>query len=369
MEEVFMRYAVIMAGGSGTRLWPMSRRAEPKQVIPFMDGRSLVSLAYQRLEGLVEPDKRLVSAGETHRSLVFRELPGLPLHGFLGEPVGRDSYAAIALASAVVARRDPLAVIGFFAADHLIEPIDRFRECVERGFRVTEDSPETLVTFGVAPTCPATGFGYLNLGREFLHGSRIVNEFKEKPDGPTAERYVAEGPGRWRWNAGMFAWKASTFLDCVHRYDPDTFASISRIAESWETPRFQAVIGEVYPGLRKISVDYAVMEPASRDPRVKVAAVPMDLSWTDIGSWSAFAQASRRDESENAVSARTCIVKDTSGTLVVSSDPGHLVAVMGCEDLVIVHTPDATLVCRKQKAEEVKELWALVTDRFGSRYA
>ncbi len=363
-----MRHAVIIAGGAGTRLWPMSRNELPKQLIPFIRGRSLLSHSYARLEGLVEVERRHVCAGEALRGAILGELPQLAAERYIAEPVGRDTLAALGYSAAVISRIDPDAVIGVFTADHLIEPEDRFRRIVAEGFRVAEESPETLVTFGIAPTHPSTGYGYLKLGDGFLHGSLIVSQFEEKPDLQTAQRYVAEGPRRYLWNSGMFVWKASTFLDCLRRYQPDVFPGLSRLADAWGTPRLSSLIAEVYPTLKKISVDYAVMEPASRDPLVKVAAVPMQLSWLDIGSWPAFAGTIAADARGNAVSAETSALLDTNGTLVASSDPHHLLAAIGCQDMIIVHTPDATLVCRKDSAEDIKKLHALIAERFGGKY-
>jgi mannose-1-phosphate guanylyltransferase len=196
----------------------------------------------------------------------------------------------------------------------------------------------------------------------------VVAEFKEKPDLATAERWVAEGPERFLWNSGMFVWKANAFLDCVRRYEPETFQGVSRIAGEWGTPRSASTIAAVYPALRRISVDFAVMEPASRDPDVTVVAVPMALSWTDIGSWVAFAETCRKDESGNAIAAEKSLLLDSTGSLIASSDPGHLIAALGCDGLVIVHTPSATLVCRKDKAEDLKKLYALAAERFGAPY-
>jgi len=166
----------------------------------------------------------------------------------------------------------------------------------------------------------------------------------------------------------MFVWKAATFLDCVRRFAPASFEGVTAIAAAWGTPGFPAVLAATYPGLPKISVDFAVMEKAAADPAVRVAAVPMALSWRDIGSWPSYAETCPHDEAGNAVAAEKQLLVDTAGTLVVSSDPGHLVAALGCEDLVIVHTPDATLVCRRDRAEDVKKLQAIAAGKFGGAF-
>jgi mannose-1-phosphate guanylyltransferase len=373
-----MRHALIIAGGAGTRLWPMSRAGTPKQLIPFINGKSLLSLAWDRLEGCVDSGQRWVCAGETHRAAVHAGLPGLAADRFLGEPEGRDTLNALAYAAAVIARVDPDAVIGVFTADQLIEPAERFRQIVAEGYATAGQGLGMLVTFGITPTFPSTGYGYLRLGAEHraagrLPGAdrgapRVVSEFKEKPDLETATRWVAEGPAHFLWNSGMFVFSARGFLDCVRRYEPACHAAVARIAEAWGTAGFASRIVAEYTGLKKISVDFAVMEPASRDPAVTLVALPMDLTWMDIGSWRAFTETCTLDPAGNANAAERALLVDTNGTLVASSDPGHLIAVLGCDDLVIVHTPTATLVCRKDRAEDVKRLAALAAEQFGPEY-
>jgi mannose-1-phosphate guanylyltransferase len=363
-----LRHALILAGGSGTRLWPMSRKSRPKQLLPLVEGRSLLALSYQRLEGLVGEGQRYVCAAEAQARQVLAELPSLGEERFLGEPEGRDTLNAIALGCAVIAREDPEAVVGVFTADHLIEPAERFREIVGAGYGLAEEEPDTLVTFGVTPTGPATGYGYLELGEPLGERARRVRRFKEKPEPDTARAYFEAGPERYLWNSGMFVWRAQTFLALLEAYRPQVREGLRRIAEAWGGSGRGETLRRVYPALPRISVDYAVMEPASADPSVKVAAVPMALSWRDIGSWAAYAEACRQDGSGNAQAARRSLFVDCRGTLAASSDPSHLVAAIGCQDLLIVHTPEATLVCPRSRAEEVKKLQGLVRERFGEEY-
>jgi len=363
-----MRYALIIAGGSGTRLWPMSRGSLPKQLIPFISGKSLLEIAYERLEGLVPAPRRFICAGEKHAQAIVASIPGLTREQFLGEPTGRDTVNAVGFGAAVVARRDPDAVIAIFTADHLIRPIERFQAIIAQGFEVAESHAETLVTFGIAPTQAATGYGYLELGESLGPTARVVQRFKEKPDEATAKSYFAAGPEHYLWNSGMFVWRAQTLLDCIHRFEPASAAGLARVAEAWGRADQAAVLNEVYPTLRKVSVDFAVMEPASHDPEFRVAAVPMPLEWLDIGSWPMFAETCPRDQQQNALAAQRHVLLDSRRTLVASSDPAHVIAAIGCEDMLIIHTPDATLVCRADRAEEIKRVYGLVGERFGEGY-
>ncbi len=360
-----MRHALIIAGGSGTRLWPMSRAARPKQLIPLVGGKSLLRLAFDRLDGLIPPANRFVCANQQHADLVAAELPGFGRDQFIGEPTGRDTLNAIGLGSAVIARNDPSAIIAVFTADHVIEPVDEFQRIINLGYELAERDPAALVTFGITPTEAATGYGYLQLGASLGGTARIVEQFKEKPDADTARRYFAAGPQRFLWNSGMFVWRAPTLLECLRRFEPASHAGLVRIAEAWPTPGRDPVLADVFPTLKKISIDFAIMEPASRDPQLRVAAIPMPLKWIDVGAWSMFAQTCPQDENGNALGTPRTLLLDSHGTLTASSDPRHLIAAIGCDDLIIVHTPDATLVCRKDSAQAIKDLHQQVGARFG----
>jgi mannose-1-phosphate guanylyltransferase len=343
----------------------MSRAGRPKQLIPLIAGRSLLEIAFERLVGLLPPEQCFVCAGAAHAEAVGRLLPQLAPDQYLGEPCGRDTLNALGFTAAVLARRDPEAIFGVFTADHVIEPVGRFQEIVGRGYELVEQQPESLVTFGIAPTGPATGYGYLELGEAFGPSARRVRQFREKPDLETARQYVQAGPERFLWNSGMFVWRAATLLECIRRYAPENHAGLMRIADAWASPRRQAVLAEVYPTLKRISVDYAVMEPASRDSAVTVAAIPMPLRWLDVGSWPSLAETCPRDEHHNALAAGRTLLLDTRGCLAFSSDPAHLIATIGCENLVIVHTPDATLICPADRADAIKELHRQIAARWG----
>jgi len=368
-----MRYALIIAGGKGTRLWPMSTAAVPKQLIPFINGRSLLQLAVDRLEGLVPAERIYVCAGTAHRDVMLDRIDGLSADRFIGEPTGRDTLNAVGLGTGVIERRDPEATVAVFTADHIIEPIQTFQQVVAHGFALAEGDDRRLVTFGIEPTHPATGYGYLELGQP-LEGesddqapASSVSRFKEKPDAPTAQQYLDAGPSQYLWNSGMFLWQAKTLRQRIERFVPDNHASLQQAIDAFDAGD-ASTLGEVYPTLRKISVDYAIMEPGAEDEQTQVVAVPMPVQWLDVGSWPAYAEARDKDQAGNVVEASAAMMQDTTQSTVVSDDPDHLVATLGCDNLIVVHTAKATLVCHTDHAQDLKKLHEQVAEQFGDEY-
>ncbi len=363
-----MRYAEIMAGGSGTRLWPMSRTEQPKQLIPFINGKGLLEIAVGRLGGLVDEKNQFICTGEVFRAAIRSSLPQFSDDRILGEPIGRDTVNAVGFAAAVLSESDPDAIIAVFTADHLIEPLDVFQDRVKTAFEICEKHPSALVTFGIKPTKATTAYGYVQLGDplEGFANARHTAAFKEKPDAVTAKQYVESG--RYLWNSGMFVWRAETLLRCIKKFQPEVYAGLMKIATAWDTLKFAAVLNEVYPTLPRISVDYAVMEPAGVDDEFELITVEMPVNWSDVGSWTSYAQTCKVDDNGNARSAAKSIVMDTTNTLIASSDDEHLIATIGVEGLVVIHTPQATLICRREDEQRIKELHKLVGEEFGSNY-
>jgi mannose-1-phosphate guanylyltransferase len=350
-----MRHAVILAGGAGKRLWPMSRRDRPKQLLPLFGGRSLLELAAARLDGLVPPERRLICTSESYRGILRERLPGFSDRQILGEPEGRDTVNAIGFTAAILAREDPAAVFAVLTADHVIEPQDEFRRKIELGFRVVEAEPSRFATFSIVPTHPATGYGYVERGDPLpgFAGAWAARRFVEKPDAATAQRYI--DAGTFGWNSGMFVFQARQFLEALRRFNPPSWEGVTRIAAAWGTPAQAAVLREVYPCLPRTSVDYAVMEPAARDGQVSVCTITMGVSWMDVGNWPSFGETLWDDDQGNRGNARAAHL-GSRGVIAVSDDPGHTIATIGCRDLIVVHTADATLVCPASEAERVKDL-------------
>jgi mannose-1-phosphate guanylyltransferase len=352
------RYAMIMAGGSGTRLWPMSRAAMPKQLVPFIDGRSLLEIAGERIAGLVPAERRLVCAADAYRDLVLAAVPGLEPRNFLGEPIGRDTLNAVGFTAAVLAARDADAVFCVLTADHVITPQATFEACMHTGFALVEADPSRFATFAITPSHPATGYGYVEYGDLVPGFAPAVHckRFVEKPDIKRAQEYVASG--RFGWNSGMFVLQARTVLDAIARFCPASHAGLMRIHDAAARGGDLApTVAEVYPSLPKVSVDVALMEPASTDASLCVCSVPMLVDWKDVGSWPSWGSTLPADEAGNRASCTTVHLGSTN-IVVASDDPAHTVATIGLDHVVIVRTQDATLVCRADLAEQVKDLVA-----------
>lgn len=349
-----MNYAVIMAGGTGKRLWPLSRQKRPKQVLKLLDGRTLLERCFERIGAVFDLRNILVLTNADYVDVVREDLPELPSGNVIAEPAVRDTAGAIGLAAAVLYRADPAAMMAVVTADQLLEPAAVLQEALRDAFTFVAANPEALITFGIQPTFPSTQFGYIRCGdpcvcqkcKNVVHS---VAAFKEKPDLATAREYVTDG--RYFWNSGMFVWKAGTILKNLTDFVPETAEPLRRIAAAWDGPDQQVVLSEQFCRLPKISIDYAVMERAAQ-----VCAIRLNCRWLDLGSFAALADIIESDPSGNVVVAGASELLDCSDSVVVTEDKGHLIAAIGLEGIVVAHTPDATLVCRADQTDRLKEL-------------
>ena len=347
-----MLYSTILAGGSGTRLWPLSRAGEPKFLHPLTGtDRSLLQATADRIRMLSTPDRVYVVTGTAHAAAIRSQLPELPAGNILVEPAPRDSCAAVSLACAVLARRDPDAIMALFSADHLIGDEERFAEVIRQAADAARDG--YLTTVGIRPQHAEVRFGYLKVGEPLAGQARLVAQFKEKPSRDVAEGYLESG--QYLWNAGIFAFAVRDFLDELNRQLPHLAAGIARVADAWDGPSRDDVLAEVWPSLEKISVDYGVLEGAAAVG--KVATVPADMPWSDVGDFDSLGESLPTDESGNLVIAPEAevVTRDVKDTVVVSTTD-RVVAVIGLDDVVVVDTPDATLVCARSRAQEVRQV-------------
>lgn len=343
-------YAVIMAGGAGTRLWPLSRLTRPKPLLPLVEPeRSLFRVSVERLAPLFPPERVLIVAGADLTPQLMAEAPAVPPENFVVEPVGRDTAPAVGLGAIHVRRRDPNAVMAVLTADHHIADATVYRRALAAAIDVAAEGG--IVTLGISPRSPATGFGYIERGpyARTVDGIDVyeLRRFKEKPDAETAEQYIASG--KYSWNSGMFIWCVERVMDEFARHAPTIHGALERLAPGIGGPDYEAAIAATWPDVPRISVDYALLEHINED----IYVIPVEMGWDDIGNFNALYQVLAGEEGENIIRSDDAILLDTRGTYVQSD---RQVATIGLEDIVIVDTEDALLVCRRDRAQDVKQI-------------
>jgi mannose-1-phosphate guanylyltransferase len=345
-------YAVIMAGGGGTRLWPLSRRAHPKQTLSFGRPRTLFQMTVDRLEALLPPEQVLVVTIAEQAAILQEQVPAIPQDNYLIEPLPRGTASVVGLAAVALRQRDPEAAMIVLAADHFIENVPFFQEVLKAGLEVARQ--DYLVTLGITPTFASTGYGYIQFGEtlgEFV-GQTVHKavKFKEKPSQDLAEQFLAGGDHVW--NSGMFIWQVSRILAEIRRLMPELAVKLDEIERDWNTPRCGATLQAVWPTIRSETIDFGVMEKAER-----VAVVPAkDLQWDDVGSWESLFDVLPGDAQGNVIVGSQHIGIDTRNTLVLSEVPGRLVATIGVDDLIVIDTGNALLICPRSQAQKVRQV-------------
>lgn len=344
-------YALILAGGSGERFWPLSRRARPKQLLQLVSEKTLLEETVTRLEGLVPPERILILTNVEQEAALRELLPDFPSANIVAEPAKRDTAAAVALGAGWVAARDHMATMVVLPADHVIKDTEAFRRTLSTAAAAAQETG-ALVTIGIKPTWACPGFGYIEMGKqvslraEGISGSEIrhVIRFREKPNAELADVFVRQD--NFRWNAGMFVWAIPTVLSEFNRHAPELATFISQVSD---TSRFEKTLREKFAALPKISFDYAIMEKADR-----VLVVEAAFDWDDVGSWQAVASYFAKDNGGNAANCDVTAVDSTNN--IVFDQDGTKIVLLGVHNLIVVRTGDALLVCHRHQAEKIKNL-------------
>jgi mannose-1-phosphate guanylyltransferase len=345
-----MIHAVIMAGGSGTRFWPASRNDRPKQLLNLAGTESMIQSTCRRFDGLANPAATWIVTNHRLVDAMAEQLPHLAKDRIIGEPCKRDTAPCIGLAAFLISAQDPDAIMVVSPADHVISSEGQFGAAIRQGCDLVRNSPDVLVTYGIRPTYPAESFGYIERGNPLAVANGApafqVKKFHEKPKSDVARRYLEHGG--YYWNSGIFVWRASTILSQLTKREPEMAAHLSRIADAAGTPEFPRVMHDEFHQIKGRSIDYAVMEHAGN-----VAVIEAPFSWDDVGSWQAIARLRGSDQHGNTVVGKYLGI-DTKN-VIINSQNDHLVVTIGVKDLVVVHTPDATLIVQKDQEESVRK--------------
>ena len=349
-----------MAGGSGTRLWPISRANLPKQFHKLASEKSLIQETYDRVKDLVPCENIYVSLVKSILNTSVLQLSDIPKKNFIIESEIKNTAPAIGLVAATIFKKDPHATVITIASDHIVNNVTNFHEAVKNAFNFVGKNPEYLVTIGIKPTRPDTGLGYIKVGRKFS-GSNLheVDQFEEKPNLETANRYVKSG--EYLWNASYFAWRADKILDMYEKYAPNIYEKLTLILKALDKKNNDQLIDKIYQEMPKETVDTAIAESVQ-----KIAVVPTDLGWSDIGSWSSLYDLLSKKTNSHTISKGNHIGVDDKNCLIYAQD--KLLATVGLEDIVIVDTPDVTLVCNKNRSQQVKDLIEKIKKSGNNKY-
>ena len=345
-------YPVILAGGRGTRFWPLSRKRRAKQLLPLNGKQTMIQQTLRRLLPLAPARKVWVITNDDLRTAIARQLPQLQRSQIVAEPVARNTAPAIGLAAFLLARTDPAAVLGLFPSDHVIGDERTYRDTIARGIQIAA-ADENIVVLGIQPSRPETGYGYIEAGAS-SDGALRVRRFTEKPDAEHAKKFLAAG--NYYWNSGMFLWSARTLVSALREHLPNTAKVLEKIAETFGTKKFEATFRKLYPKCDNISVDYALLEPRSAkgEDASNIYCLPADFGWNDLGSWTALHEhriAKERPADSNILADNGSFTLNATGNYVHA--PGKFVAAVGVHDLVVVETDDALLITTHEHAQDV----------------
>ena len=356
-------YPVILAGGRGTRFWPLSRKRCAKQLLPLDGKKTMIQQTLARLLPFAPAKRVWVITNDDSRAAIIRQLPKLEKRQIIAEPIGRNTAPAVGLAAFLLLRSDPTAVLGMFPSDHVIGDDQRFRKNVERGIEIAA-SAENIIVLGIKPTRPETGYGYIEASTSEGRGALRVRRFTEKPDAARAAGFLAAGS--YYWNSGMFLWSAQTLADALREHLPNTATILERIAATYGTRKFEATFRKLYSKCDNISVDYALLEPRSAkgEGASNIYCIPSEFGWNDLGSWTALYEhrtAKEKSAHENVLVDGGSFTLDASGNYVHA--PGKFVAAVGVKNLVIVDTGDALLITTRDRAQDVGKVVKYLDDK------